>query len=161
MTPQRFYHANPVSDFQCAQRAVDERGAFVHAFRNAWLWGAIVCCVAMQMLVVYVPFLERVRNHVVECLGLVLCIAVASCVLWLREGSASTSTSCDVLNRHHWEDCAQWLNDRRDWDLMMEDHSPETNRRSFCRVRLLESDVLPLACVDAPLFLTPSAAPRS
>jgi Ca2+-transporting ATPase len=66
----------------------DDRSAFVHLFTNAWLWAAIAGSIALQVVVVYVPFLQRAFGTV----GLggrdwVLCTVVASSVLWLREAS--------------------------------------------------------------------------
>jgi Ca2+-transporting ATPase len=64
----------------------DERSAFVHPFRNAWLWAAIVCSVVMQMLVIYVPFLQNAFGTVsLNASDWTVCVAVASSVLWLRE----------------------------------------------------------------------------
>ena len=37
----------------------DEQSAFVHLFTNRWLWAAIAGSVALQVMVVYVPFLQR------------------------------------------------------------------------------------------------------
>jgi magnesium-transporting ATPase (P-type) len=37
----------------------DEQSAFVHAFRNVWLWTAIAGSVGLQVVVVYVPFLQN------------------------------------------------------------------------------------------------------
>jgi P-type Ca2+ transporter type 2C len=66
----------------------DERSAFVHLFRNAWLWTAIVGSVALQILVVYVPFLQNAFvTTALNGSDWILCVAVASCVVWLREGS--------------------------------------------------------------------------
>jgi P-type Ca2+ transporter type 2C len=66
----------------------DEQSAFVHTFRNAWLWAAIGCSVGMQVLVVYVPFLQKAFGTIsLNASDWILCIAVASSVLWLREGS--------------------------------------------------------------------------
>ena len=66
----------------------DERSAFVHAFRNAWLWTAIAGSVAMQVVVVHVPFLQNAFGTTsLNVSDWILCIAVASSVLWLREGS--------------------------------------------------------------------------
>jgi P-type Ca2+ transporter type 2C len=66
----------------------DERSAFVHAFRNVWLWGAIAGSIALQMLVVYVPFLQNAFGTTsLNAADWILCFAVASSVLWLREGS--------------------------------------------------------------------------
>ncbi len=66
----------------------DDRSAFAHVFRTAWLWAAMAGSVALQVAVVYVPFLQRAFGTV--ALGgrdWVLCTAVASSVLWLREAS--------------------------------------------------------------------------
>ncbi len=66
----------------------DEQSAFVHAFRNVWLWTAIAGSVGLQMVVVYVPFLQNAFGTTsLNVSDWTLCIAVASSVLWLREGS--------------------------------------------------------------------------
>jgi Ca2+-transporting ATPase len=66
----------------------DERSALVHAFRNAWLWAAIAAAVGMQVLVVYVPFLQSAFGTTsLSASDWIFCIAIASSVLWLREGS--------------------------------------------------------------------------
>jgi Ca2+-transporting ATPase len=66
----------------------DERSAFVHAFRNVWLWAAIAGSIALQMLVVYVPFLQNAFGTTsLNASDWILCFAVASSVLWLREAS--------------------------------------------------------------------------
>jgi Ca2+-transporting ATPase len=64
----------------------DQQSAFVHLFANAWLWSAIAGSIALQVLVVYLPSLQRGFGTV----GLggrdwAFSIAVASSVLWLRE----------------------------------------------------------------------------
>ena len=66
----------------------DERSAFAHLFTNRWLWGAIGLSLALQVLVVYVPALQRAFGTVGLSAGDWLrCVAVASAVLWLREAS--------------------------------------------------------------------------
>jgi P-type Ca2+ transporter type 2C len=66
----------------------DEQSAFVHLFRNWWLWAAIGGSLALQVLVVYVPFLQRAFGTVALTGGdWVLSVAVASSVLWLREAT--------------------------------------------------------------------------
>jgi Ca2+-transporting ATPase len=66
----------------------DERSAFVHAFRNAWLWTAIAGSVVLQAVVVYVPFLQKAFGTTsLNGSDWILCLAVASSVLWLREAS--------------------------------------------------------------------------
>jgi Ca2+-transporting ATPase len=72
--------------FNVVNARSDERSAFVHLFRNGWLWAAIAGSVALQVFVVYVPFLQSAFGTVGLSGGdWVLCIAVASSVLWLRE----------------------------------------------------------------------------
>ena len=65
---------------------------FVGLFANKWLWGAIGVSVVLQLVVIYVPFLNTAFGTVplsagawVECIGLALFVLVASelrkCVL--------------------------------------------------------------------------------
>ena len=64
----------------------DDRSVFTSLFSNAWLWGAIVVSVALQVVVVYTPFLQRAFGTVALDGGdWLLCLAVSSSVLWLRE----------------------------------------------------------------------------
>jgi Ca2+-transporting ATPase len=64
----------------------DERSAFVHLFRNGWLWGALGVSVLLQVLVVYVPALQRAFGTVPLTAGdWTFCTVVASSVLWVRE----------------------------------------------------------------------------
>jgi P-type Ca2+ transporter type 2C len=66
----------------------DDQSAFAHAFRNQWLWTAIAGSAAMQVLVVHVPFLQNAFGTTsLNASDWLFCIAVASSVLWLREGS--------------------------------------------------------------------------
>ena len=63
----------------------DERSAFVHAFTNAWLWTALAGSVGLQVAVVYVPFPHNAfGNTSLNVSDWILCLAVASSVLWLR-----------------------------------------------------------------------------
>ena len=74
--------------FNVVNARSDERSAFVHLFTNAWLWAAIAGSVALQVLVVYVPFLQRAFGTVALTAGdWAFSIAVASSVLWLREAT--------------------------------------------------------------------------
>jgi len=64
----------------------DERSAFVHLFTNQWLWIAMSGSVALQVLVVHAPFLQRAFGTVGLSAGdWLFCTAVASSVLWVRE----------------------------------------------------------------------------
>jgi P-type Ca2+ transporter type 2C len=66
----------------------DEKSAFRGLFRNPWLWGAILLSLLLQFLVVYAPFLQPAFGTVALNFGdWLLCAAVASSVLWLREAS--------------------------------------------------------------------------
>jgi Ca2+-transporting ATPase len=66
----------------------DERSAFAGLFTNRWLWMALAASVALQVVVVYAPFLQRAFGTVALSLSdWMLCAAVASSVLWLREAS--------------------------------------------------------------------------
>jgi Ca2+-transporting ATPase len=64
----------------------DERSAFEGLFSNHWLWGATLLSVLLQIAVVYVPFLQNAFSTTdLAFPDWVRCVAVASCVLWLRE----------------------------------------------------------------------------
>jgi Ca2+-transporting ATPase len=64
----------------------DDRSAFAGFFTNGWLWGAILLSLALQVAVIYVPFLQRAFSTVSLTAGDWLrCAAVGSSVLWLRE----------------------------------------------------------------------------
>ena len=64
----------------------DERSAFAGLFSNRWLWGAVALSLLLQAAVIYVPFLQQAFSTVALGAGdWLLCVAVASSVLWLRE----------------------------------------------------------------------------
>ena len=64
----------------------DERSAFVGLFSNPWLWGAVGLSLALQVAVVYVPFLQQAFSTVsLSAHDWLYCAAVASSVLWVRE----------------------------------------------------------------------------
>ncbi|HZW36363.1 MAG TPA: cation-translocating P-type ATPase [Candidatus Deferrimicrobiaceae bacterium] len=64
----------------------DERSAFRGFFRNRWLWGAIGLSLALQAAVVHLPLLQNAFSTVSLSAGdWLVCAAVASSVLWLRE----------------------------------------------------------------------------
>jgi Ca2+-transporting ATPase len=78
----------PFQIFNVFNARSDEQSAFVRLLTNGWLWGAVLLSVLLQFLVVYTPFLQRAFGTV--ALGgsdWLLCIAVGSSVLWLREVS--------------------------------------------------------------------------
>jgi Ca2+-transporting ATPase len=66
----------------------DERSAFVHLFTNRWLWASIGLSLALQVLVLYVPAMQRAFGTIgLSAADWLRCVAVASSVLWLREAS--------------------------------------------------------------------------
>jgi len=64
----------------------DDRSALPRLFTNRWLWTAVAGSVVLQVVVVYVPFLQNAFGTTSLSAGdWVFCIGVASSVLWLRE----------------------------------------------------------------------------
>jgi Ca2+-transporting ATPase len=64
----------------------DERSAFAGLFSNGWLWGAVALSAALQAAVIYVPILQEAFSTVaLRGEDWLLCVGVASSVLWLRE----------------------------------------------------------------------------
>ena len=69
-----------------------DQSVFVGLFANKWLWGAIALSTLLQVVVIYVPFLNTAFGTMplsagawFECLGLAMVVLVASelrkCVL--------------------------------------------------------------------------------
>jgi Ca2+-transporting ATPase len=74
--------------FNVTNARSDEQSAFVDLFRNRWLWAAIGGSLALQLLVVYAPFLQRAFGTTgLSSRDWVFCVTLASSVLWLREAS--------------------------------------------------------------------------
>ena len=74
----------------------DERSAFAELFVNAWLWAAMAGSIMLQILVVYVPLLQRAFGTTdLSVRDWLFCVAVASSVLWVRELSK-------LLRGHSW-----------------------------------------------------------
>jgi Ca2+-transporting ATPase len=66
----------------------DEQSAFQGLLTNLWLWGAVLLSLILQLVVVYAPPLQPAFGTVALSFGdWLLCAAVASSVLWLREAS--------------------------------------------------------------------------
>jgi Ca2+-transporting ATPase len=72
--------------FNVVNARSDDRSAFAHLFTNQWLWIAMAGSLALQVLVVYAPFLQRAFGTVGLSIGdWLFCTGVASSVLWIRE----------------------------------------------------------------------------
>jgi Ca2+-transporting ATPase len=66
----------------------DTRSAFEGLFHNRWLWGAVGLSLALHLLPLYVPPLQRAFGTTGLGTGdWLVCVAAASAVLWLREVS--------------------------------------------------------------------------
>jgi len=66
----------------------DDQSVFVRLFTNRWLWAATAASLVLQVVVVHVPFLQHAFGTTpLSARDWLVCIAVASSVLWLREAS--------------------------------------------------------------------------
>jgi len=64
----------------------DRSSVFVGLFRNPWLWLAVALSVGLQLLVIYVPFLQQAFDtYALSLQDWLICVAVASTVIWSRE----------------------------------------------------------------------------
>jgi Ca2+-transporting ATPase len=64
----------------------DTESAFRGLFSNGWLWGAVLLSLLLQFAVIYIPVLQQAFSTVgLSFNDWLLCAAVASSVLWLRE----------------------------------------------------------------------------
>jgi Ca2+-transporting ATPase len=64
----------------------DYESAFRDLFSNGWLWGAVGLSLGLSVAAIYLPFMQQAFST--SSLGgadWLLCTAVASSVLWLRE----------------------------------------------------------------------------
>ncbi len=74
------------SMFTCFTARSDTTTAFAHLFVNPWLWGAIALSVMLQVAVVNLPFLNLAFGTTPLALHQwLLCVAMASSVLWVSE----------------------------------------------------------------------------
>ena len=72
--------------FNAFNARFEDRSAFHQLFANRWLWLAVLGSTALQLAVVHVPFLQRAfRTAPLAPRDWLLCLAVASSVLWLVE----------------------------------------------------------------------------
>jgi Ca2+-transporting ATPase len=66
----------------------EKRSAAVGLFSNRWLWGAVLLSLVLQAVVIYVPFLQHAFSTApLSAREWLVCAAVGSSVLWLREAS--------------------------------------------------------------------------
>jgi Ca2+-transporting ATPase len=64
----------------------DNQSAFVGLFTNNWLWAAVALSLLLHVAVIYTPFLQQAFSTTALALSdWMICIAVSSSVLWLRE----------------------------------------------------------------------------
>jgi Ca2+-transporting ATPase len=64
----------------------DERSAFYRLFSNGWLWASVALSLVLHLGVIYLPFLQQAFSTVsLNLKDWLLCGAVSSSVLWLRE----------------------------------------------------------------------------
>ena len=64
----------------------DDHSAFHKLGNNRWLWLAVLVSAALQITVIYTPFLQRAFGTVpLSATDWVICIAIGSTVLWLME----------------------------------------------------------------------------
>lgn len=64
----------------------DEHSAFRRPFRNGWLWLAVALSLLLHAAAIYTPLLQDAFSTVALSTGdWLLCAAVASSVLWMRE----------------------------------------------------------------------------
>ncbi len=78
----------------------DRRSALSGLFRNPWLWGAVALSLLLHAAVVYTPFLQHAFSTApLAPADWLLCAAVASSVLWLRELSKLLARRADARAR--------------------------------------------------------------
>ena len=64
----------------------DDRTAFANMFRNRWLWIAVGASLVLQVAVIYIPLMQQAFSTTpLNAMDWLLCVGVASSVLWLRE----------------------------------------------------------------------------
>ena len=68
------------------RRCSGERSAFEGAFSNPWLWAGVGLSLLLHAAVLYVPVLQQAFSTTTLSAGdWLVCGAVASSVLWVRE----------------------------------------------------------------------------
>ena len=85
--------------FNVVNARSDEQSAFVRLFTNRWLWTAVAVSVALQVIVVYLPVLQRAFGTTpLSGRDWLFCTGVASSVLWLREAGKLVTRRSEERN---------------------------------------------------------------
>ncbi|MCC7208495.1 MAG: cation-translocating P-type ATPase [Anaerolineae bacterium] len=72
--------------FNVFNARAEGRSAFSHLFTNRWIWIAVLLSAFLQVLVIYVPFLQTAFNTVSLSFGdWLVCLGVGSTILWFTE----------------------------------------------------------------------------
>ena len=75
----------------------DDRSALAHLFTNRWLWAAVAGSVALQVMVVYVPFLPNAFGATpLSGRDWLVCVAVADFRV-VTAGSEQGDAACGAL----------------------------------------------------------------
>ena len=76
-----------------------ERSAVVGLFSNKWLWGVVLLSFLLQAAVIYIPFLQQAFSTVgLSASDWLLCAAMGSSMLWLRQSSKVTTRATSRSN---------------------------------------------------------------
>jgi magnesium-transporting ATPase (P-type) len=83
--------------FNCFNARSENSSAFRHLFANAWLWGAIVLSVLLQIAVVHIGLLNVAFGTVALTLDQwLVCVAMGSVVLWVSELRKAANRAFDA-----------------------------------------------------------------
>jgi P-type Ca2+ transporter type 2C len=87
--------------FNVLNARAGERSAFKGLFTNRWVWAAIGLSLALQVAVIYTPFLQRAFSTAsLNFADWVRCTMVASSVLWLCELSKAVTRTVNNRRRN-------------------------------------------------------------
>ena len=87
--------------FNCFNARSERTSAFHRLFTNRYLWGAVALSLALQVAVVQAPFLNDAFDTTPLSAGdWLVCVALASVVLWAVEGEEARTASARALTGH-------------------------------------------------------------